>query len=64
MSHFNKFKHNQILTTKQAAEIKGGVRFITTSHRAYKEKRRELMKSATPFLEDVNHANSSYCIEW
>ena len=64
MNNLTKFKNKQQLSKKEAANVIGGIRFITSSHSEYKAKRKELMKSSTSFMEMVNHANDFYCIEW
>ena len=53
-----------ILTTTASAKILGGIRFITASHKEYKNKRKELMQAGISFMEEVNHSGNFYCIEW
>lgn len=55
----NKFKK---LSTAEAKNIKGGLRYITTSRSAFESKRNELQNQQKCMC--IIHVNGVYCIEW
>lgn len=58
MKNLSKFE----LSTQEAEEIKGGLRYTTRSPISYMHKRMELTMQGKPHNTDIH--NGEYCIEW
>lgn len=51
-----------ILSTEEAKNTKGGLRYITTSRTAFESKRNQLQNQRKCMC--ITHVNGVYCIEW